>query len=190
MPTPLVVEPHMHSRNETLKKVLIASVLLFSIAAVVTFFISAYSSPSNSTLRLVSRVLVIISIVIFLALGFYLYARSRRTRMYWSRRVLVVEEASDYNRRNPSVIKAVDPAIEASFWRLHPDTTGTLPDDRICSVCLSTVDPSRPGALGAGQAGCCNGWFHKYCVLQYWQSNDASVICPNCRHDPTEMMSS
>lgn len=176
-------------RREAFKKAVIVLILLLSIAAMVTFFISAYSSRTDYTLRFVSRVLVILATVLILFLGIYLYSKSRNSPYSAHRRVVLISAYPEYIRADSTVIKAVDPTLEASFWRPNPDATCTHPDDRICSVCLATVDLARPGVLGAGQAACCNGWFHKYCVLQYWQSNDGNVICPNCRHDITQMSS-
>jgi hypothetical protein len=177
------------SRRILIKKILVSAVLLLSIAAIVIFLLAAYSSRTDYTLRFVSRVLVIIAIVAFLALGIYVYAQSRNYGRGLNRRVILIATSSDYARADTTVIKAVDPRIEAAFWRAYPDTSHTFPEDRICSVCLSTVDPLKPGALGSGQAACCKGWFHKYCVLQYWQTNGGTVICPNCRHDGTETSS-
>ena len=176
-------------RKETFKKAVILGIVLLSIAAMVTFFISAYSGRTDYTLRFISKVLVIISVVSILALGMYLYSKSRNSRFSTYRRFIVISASPEYIRADSTVVKAVDPSVELSFWRSSQDTTCSHPDDRICSVCLATVDLARPGALGAGQAACCNSWFHKYCVLQYWQSNDGNVICPNCRHDRSEMSS-
>jgi hypothetical protein len=86
-------------------------------------------------------------------------------------------------------VKAVEPVIESSFWRheTEQDHSATA-DDKLCSVCLCSVEHTRRPMssipdIGSGQAACCNSWFHRYCVLQYWQSNDGNVICPNCRYE-------
>ena len=174
-------------RRGIMIKVLLFGLALVAVIASIVFFVLKTYGRNDNTLHFTYRVIVITVISAYAVIGLFLYGRSRTMRCEPDQRVILIATISDYATDDATVIRAVDPRIEAAFWRTQPKCSTTCPSDRVCSVCLSTVDPMKPGALGSGQAACCNGWFHKHCVLQYWQSNEGIVICPNCRHDRSKM---
>jgi hypothetical protein len=173
------------------KTKIVAFVVIVSltIGACVTYIISSSYGGSNSAWLIVSRSLLVLCFAIFAILGFTVWRRARtQNHSYGTVRYIVHPVAVTRTRS----VKAVEPAIESSFWRKTSQELSGCADDDICSVCLCAIHcqqnfrpASSPPDIGSGQAACCNSWFHRYCVLQYWQSNDGNVICPNCRYERT-----
>ena len=176
------------------KKYAYVAIAALTVAAAVTYIISLSYDGRNSAWLVVSRSLLVAVFVIFLAFGFMTWrnAQIQPRRMEAIRYVVQGYRAGPISQTRS--VKAVEPSIETQFWR--PDyiqSDASTPDDRICSVCLCSVQSdhkshqSSTPDIGSGQAACCNSWFHRYCVLQYWQSNDGNVVCPNCRYDRTPL---
>ena len=65
----------------------------------------------------------------------------------------------------------------AEFWSSYAEEDA---GDNICSVCLSGPEAEVP----CGHSKCCQSFFHRDCMVTYWESVN-NVICPNCRRSVT-----
>jgi hypothetical protein len=90
--------------------------------------------------------------------------------------VTLVLRPEDFEDSEDEEVEMPDQSV---FWRI--DQHAEYPQhEQMCSICLETVADRERSQVG--QAKCCESWFHRDCIDQYWNLS-RMPRCPNCRHD-------